>query len=116
MSALSELKPYLEKLSTLSVVELISIFKAYGMAAITEITGLPDEGDGVMTKKIYAERKTKCAACPLKTKNNTCDPSMSRPHATMKNDDGSAVIVKGCGCGLWAKQNSYENHCPAGEW
>lgn len=116
MSVLSEIKPYLEKLSSLSVVELVSIFKAYGLAAITELTGLPDQGDGIMTKSLYMERKMKCAACPLKTKANTCDPSKSREHVTLKNPDGSPQIVNGCGCGLWAKQNAYEYHCPAGEW
>ena len=117
LSFIEEMKPYIEKLSSLSMKEIKRIASAYGMAAITELVGLPDEGEGVMTKKLYVERKMICAGCELKTPNNFCDPTKTKAHKTMIDPEtGGPLMVKGCSCGLWAKQKSFEDHCPAGEW
>lgn len=113
---IDEMKPYVEKLSSLSFQEIRRILGAYGMAAIRELVDFPDEGQGVMTKSLYAERKIICAGCPLKTPANTCDPNKSRPHKTLLAECGAPLMVNGCSCGLWAKQKSFDDHCPAGEW
>ena len=117
LSFIEEMKPYVDKLTSLSFKEIKRILSIYGIRAIQEVVGLPEDGEGVMTKRLYFDRKLICSGCLLKTPANTCSPSIERAHKTeLDPATGGPKMVKGCGCGLWAKQGSFQDHCPAGEW
>lgn len=116
MSLLQQIKAYGGIIKNMSLKDVGDVLMAYGQAAISEFNELPDEGEGVMTKAIYLQRKEACAICPLRTKRNSCDPTKKRIHVSEKKENGEPLWVNGCGCNLWAKQKIFTYHCPAGEW
>ncbi len=117
---LKELAPYVNKLTSLSFSKIMSIGKSYGVAGIQILVGLPwddDQNGTMMTQKELIKRRDICdGGCPLQTSRGWCNPSMSRPHVSDKNEDGSPRMVTGCACKLPVKQRDITEHCPAGEW
>jgi len=109
-------KPYWAKIKSLLISELLRIVALYGEDILTDISGLPTEGEGVMTQGLFLKRKSVCLDCSLRTAWNTCDPGQVIAHETEKNADGTPLMVTGCGCGLKAKQKSIKDRCPAGKW
>lgn len=111
----SSLKDYDFNILKMTPAQIFSILKSYGLQAIFDFNKLPDTGEGVLTKKIYLQRKAACTACPIK-RGNVCSIQLTRTHVSLKEADSSPKFVSGCGCGLKAKQVNIDKHCPAGEW
>lgn len=114
----SKIQKYADKLVSLSMADITHIALAWGYDVITYVSGLPDDDhNGTrMSKSLYIARRKKCEGCSLQTRNGWCDPTLQREHVSMKNGDGTPVVVNGCACKLSAKQKSIVDHCPAGEW
>lgn len=115
IQGLKYLNAYKDIVSGMTFSDFISIIKAFGEAILFDVNKLPDHSDTEMTKSDYLARLKSCNGCPVRN-GVICDPTRHRAHKYNLKEDGSPVMVNGCGCNLLAKQKSPNHSCPAGEW